>query len=41
MNLQGRNGTVFGIAAGLILYIPVMILFTFLLGIGLSTWGQL
>lgn len=41
MNLQGRNGTVFGIAVGLILYIPTMIVFVVLLGLGGSVWGQL
>lgn len=41
IDLKGRNGAVFGIAAGLILYIPTMIVFVVLLGLGGSVWGQL
>lgn len=41
MNLKGRNGTVFGIATGVILYIPTAIVFVVLLGLAGSVWGQI
>ena len=41
MDLKGRNGTIFGIATGVILYIPAAIVVVVLLGLGGSLWGQL
>lgn len=41
MDLKGRNGTIFGVILGAVLYLPMALVFIVLLGLGGSLWGQL